>query len=98
MTVARIAGHSDISTTAIYTQPNGKDMEKAIEGLVEQIITRSHFCVDCICLLWYGLGSGWSGIRLLFPPRGTTYRTIRTYFYLPHIPTQASDLTPTQTE
>ena len=35
VTVAALAGHSDISTTSIYTQPNGKDMEKAVEGLVE---------------------------------------------------------------
>jgi site-specific recombinase XerD len=35
VTVAKLAGHSDISTTSIYTQPNGKDMEKAVEGLVE---------------------------------------------------------------
>lgn len=35
VTVAKLAGHSDISTTSIYTQPNGRDLEKAVEGLVE---------------------------------------------------------------
>jgi site-specific recombinase XerD len=35
VTVAQIAGHSDISTTSIYTQPNGTDMQNAVEGLVE---------------------------------------------------------------
>jgi site-specific recombinase XerD len=35
VTVAKLAGHADISTTSIYTQPTGKDMEKAVEGLVE---------------------------------------------------------------
>lgn len=35
VTVASLAGHSDISTTSIYTQPNGRDMEQAVESLVE---------------------------------------------------------------
>jgi len=35
VSVAALAGHSDISTTSIYTQPNGRDLEKAVEGLVE---------------------------------------------------------------
>jgi site-specific recombinase XerD len=35
VTVAQIAGHSDISTTSIYTQPNGTDMQNAVDGLVE---------------------------------------------------------------
>lgn len=35
VTVAKLAGHADISTTSIYTQPTGKDMGKAVEGLVE---------------------------------------------------------------
>ena len=35
VTVASLAGHSDISTTSIYTQPNGRDMEHAVESLVE---------------------------------------------------------------
>lgn len=35
VTVAALAGHSDISTTSLYTQPNGRDLEKAVEGLVE---------------------------------------------------------------
>ncbi|GAH96192.1 unnamed protein product, partial [marine sediment metagenome] len=35
VTVAKIAGHSDISTTSIYTQPSHRDMAKAVEGLVE---------------------------------------------------------------
>jgi site-specific recombinase XerD len=35
VTVAQIAGHSDISTTSIYTQPNGADMQNAVDGLVE---------------------------------------------------------------
>ena len=35
VTVASLAGHSDISTTSIYTQPNHRDMAKAVEGLVE---------------------------------------------------------------
>ena len=35
VTVARIAGHSDISTTSIYTQPAERDLENAVNGLVE---------------------------------------------------------------
>lgn len=35
VTVAKLAGHSDISTTSIYTQPAEKDLQKAVEGLVE---------------------------------------------------------------
>jgi site-specific recombinase XerD len=35
VTVAQIAGHSDISTTSIYTQPTGTDMQNAVDGLVE---------------------------------------------------------------
>jgi site-specific recombinase XerD len=35
VTVAKLAGHADISTTSIYTQPAEKDLQKAVEGLVE---------------------------------------------------------------
>lgn len=35
VTVARLAGHSNIATTTIYTQPNERTMEHAVEGLSE---------------------------------------------------------------
>jgi len=35
VTVAQIAGHADVSTTSIYTKPNDRDMQNAVDGLVE---------------------------------------------------------------
>jgi integrase/recombinase XerC len=34
VTVAALAGHSSIATTAIYTQPSEADKEKAVKELV----------------------------------------------------------------